>query len=231
MAELSPPSINPGDLLTSAAISHSFEREAHVMTTILQRACILSACMVLSASVAGAQQDSSLAELRRQNCAAASAGLRAGRADAAREAMLPLNICGVDAAPVLASAWLQRWGDADILNRLMAYTARQTDPGLFDVLATVSGDARLPTIQRAAALFAMASYADPSISGRVRMGENGEASIGVSHGRDWTGPEDDAMRHTYRRRLVTLLESLKPAKEERWLDSAIWELKGELARP
>ena len=145
--------------------------------------------------------------------------------------MLPLTICGADAAPVLASAWLLHWEDADILNALMGLTARQMDPALFDALAIVARDERLPTVQRCSALYAMAGYADPSISGRVRKGEKRDTQIVLLRGRDGTGPEDDALRLTYRRELVKLLESLNPPRDDYWLVSAVWELKGEMNRP
>ena len=201
------------------------------MTAMVQRACIPGACMLLSATALGAQQDSSRAEMRRRGCEAARAGLQTGRVAEAREAILPLTICGADAAPVLASAWLLRWEDADILNALMGLTARQTDPALFDALVVVARDERLSTIQRCAALYAMASYAKPSISGWVGDGEKGGTGIGLLHGRDGTGPEDDALRLTYRRELVELLESLNPPRDDYWFVATVSILKGEMARP
>lgn len=187
--------------------------------------------MLLSAPVLGAQQDSSRARLRRQGCEAATAGLQTGHIAAAREAILPLRICGPDAAPVLVTAWRLRWDDAYVLNGLMGQTARQTDPALFDALVVVAGDERLSTVQRCAALYAMASYAKPSVSGWVTEGETGGMGISRLRGRDRTGPEDDESRLTYRRELVELLESLHPPRGDYWFVATVSILRGEMARP
>ena len=214
-------------------LSRAYDRPALKLGAVLVLSFLLLASGA-NAARAQAPSERTSSRIRARCQAAASAVQRANNATAAANDLHTLAWCSESAGGVVPALWHTAPHDSAGLSQLLLVSHNIRDARIHRAVDAVARDPKQQAEVRRAAMVVLASYADPSITGRVTGGKGGRGDAAVGFARvDHTNAVDGAepLSPAVRSEVLSTLRQIQASESRGEVRSAATYLLRALAPP